>query len=112
MPFANDWQSHTPTPPNKACSRPLNRGGRPLVSGQCLPACQPFRLQRRLTQAVRRRSWSVAMNQEEFRASNGVVIETDSIVDWLSFHDRCAAAFGFPAIYGRKRAAMWHAQPP
>ena len=40
-----------------------------------------------------------------------VVIEADSIVDWSSFHDHCAAAFGFPEIYGRKRAATWRAQP-
>lgn len=26
MSFANDWQSHPPTLPNKACSRLLNRG--------------------------------------------------------------------------------------
>ena len=27
-----------------------------------------------------------------------VVIPTDSIVDWISFHDQCAAAFAFPEI--------------
>ena len=34
-----------------------------------------------------------------------VRLETWRIVDWASFHDVCAATFGFPAFYGRNMDA-------
>ena len=34
-----------------------------------------------------------------------VVIETRRIVDWESFHDEFASAFGFPGFYGRNMNA-------
>ena len=34
-----------------------------------------------------------------------VVLNSDSINDWESFHDQCVIAFGFPASYGRNMNA-------
>jgi hypothetical protein len=32
-------------------------------------------------------------------------LDADAITDWCTFHDLCAAAFGFPSIYGRNMNA-------
>lgn len=33
-------------------------------------------------------------------------LDADAITDWDSFHDACAAAFGFPEVYGRNMDAF------